>query len=218
MGKNILNCKKITKRRALNFLIAALLFFIVIVLSSGSNTVKLWMSFSVLASVIAPTLVTYNVLRKESLNQKLKKGYFDEIKLSHWGEYGWKYLFIDSELILISIILEFDTIGDVSNTIHSILTSTNERSTDGINILGTTILTLIFFLASEFCIITVMTLFYGINTKDIFLKLHNHPIEGSTDSIKSIGEIYDDQLMIVFTLFFANLLYLASIQHYLVTF
>ncbi|MEL6902135.1 MAG: hypothetical protein AAFP07_14360 [Cyanobacteria bacterium J06606_4] len=184
---------KITKRKTLNFLVLSLLVLVVIVLSFADDTLRLWMICSVLASVILPTLVNLTFLIKEENKQRLMAVSSYSPRLSHWIVHRWKYLFLDSELILIGIILGLDTIGDLAGTIVGMV-----NTSDGGNIPGGPTFLLFFLALTEFFVILIMTLTYGIHTKETFFSVMNQPPSRGN----GISEIYTDQLITIFALIF----------------
>jgi len=131
------------------------------------------------------------------------------MKLYYWQTYGWKHLFIDSELILIGIILGLDTIGDTAN----VLVHTDKFAYES-NVLNIQPLTLAIFIIVEFFVIIFMTLTYSVDTKETFSGILSQSANGP---VENLAVKYNDQLLTVFVQFFGNLLYLVVIQYCLST-
>ncbi len=206
--------RKPTTNQILRTLMLSFVVLVAAVLWRAADTVKIWMICSVLASVTLPTLVAYIFLDKEYKNRTISKSDVTNMKIYHWQSYRWKYLFIDSELILIGIILGLDTIGDLANTLVSVNSTALNGTAYGENTLAASPFTLIVLLLIEVFVIIYMTLTYGIDTKETFSRVLSHSEGGP---IRDMAPIYDRQLLTIFTLFFGNLVYLVLVQNFLST-
>lgn len=196
--------------QALNFLIIVIIILIVTILALLSNTLKLWILCSVVASIAFPTLMNYFSVSKEISKKTLNYSKIDNIKNELWKKYGRKYFFIDTELILISIILGFDTIGDIFNKILSLENSPTIEQNGSISIT-----LLCFIVIVEFFMVSSMAFYYGIKSKEPFFPSIEYFEDKKSMDQAEIENIYINELVIIFSPFVVNLVYLTVIQYIL---
>ena len=178
--------RNLIKRQKLNLCILSILIFVIVVICNASDEVRFWMLFSVVASVILPLGVAYVVLKKELNKSELNPVLTDNhnVKIICYRKYGWKFLFIDSELIIVSIVLGFDTLGDTFNIIFE---AAQGESEEYANVLWL----LIFFIFVEFLSIVLLTLFYAMDTKQIYYELLAPPIISSKKELTTSKLTFD---------------------------